>query len=367
MKQYLLFLLFFVACVNPEEQKEESSKQDKGVAIKNHFAEGFEIIKYPDYKVIRIYDLNKENALIQEFQINGNDRNNELRSINNPQTIACNSTTHTSYLAKLGLVDKLIGVSWPELIMNEDVREAIDSGKVKSIGAKGEINMEIVLEMNPDLLMVYPYESLSYDRFEDVGLNLIYNTEYQERHPLAKAEWIKFYGTLFGEEMKAIEIYNKIEKEYMLYKQTADIFMDKPSVFTGSFLNGQWFAPASNSSTVQSLKDAGAEYVFEELGQNGNVQLDFEVMYESCKDADFYGTLTSDILDLKDIENQEARLSELKSIQEGSVFYCNSAESDYFGDALLEPHEILADLISIFHPEVKRGRFKYFKPVDYQE
>ena len=247
--------------------------------------------------------------------------------------------------------------------MNEKVRNAIDSGEIGSIGAQGELNLEVVLNMNPDLLMVYPYESLSYDRFDDAGLNLIYNTEYQERHPLAKAEWIKFYGALFGEELKAIEIYNQIEREYMLYKQTADIFLDKPTVFTGSFLNGQWFAPASNSSTVQSLKDAGAEYVFEELGQNGNVQLAFEVMYESCKNADFYGTLTSDILDLKEIENQETRLSELKSVREKNVFYCNSAESDYFGDALLEPHEILADLISIFHPEVKREKFKYFQPI----
>lgn len=32
------------------------------------------------------------------------------------------------------------------------------------------------------------------------------------------------------------------------------------------------------------------------------------------------------------------------------VFHCNTAEVDYFGDAILEPDRMLADLISVLHP-----------------
>ena len=40
---------------------------------------------------------------------------------------------------------------------------------------------------------------------------------------------------------------------------------------------------------------------------------------------------------------------------------CNATFSDYFGDAVMEPHIILADLISIFHPDyVPNHTPKYF-------
>ncbi|MEM7161373.1 MAG: ABC transporter substrate-binding protein [Bacteroidota bacterium] len=355
-------LIFFIACSSPEKTENKSEEPTHFVEIHNDYAKGFKILQYPDYKVFKVFDLNQGFSEIHRFQVGGEAKEKHHFEAY-PKTVACNSTTQTSYLAKLDLANQLIATSWPELIMNQDVKKQIEKGECQSLGANGEIDLEIALSLDPDILMVYPYENLSFERYEQAGLDLVYTTTYQEEHPLAKAEWIRFFGHLFGEEEKADSIFKTIEGDYTLYQGTASFFSEKPKVFTGSFLNGQWYAPGANSSAVQSIKDAGAEYVFEDIGQKGNVQLDFEVMLEKCAEADFYGKLVSDILEVQNIEQQEERLSHLKSIQEGGVFYCNTSESDYFGDALLEPHEILADLISIFHPEVKREEFKYFKPI----
>ena len=365
MNRSILLCLFLVlfSCKTIERPENKSIDQHRYRIEENSYARGFEISYSSDYKIIRVFDINNSFDTIQTLRIGQKPDLKEVDLSDNLNRIACNSTTHASFFAKLGLAKRIKALSWPELIMNKEIRSLIDDGSITNLGSQGEINLEYALELDLDLLMVYPFESLNYDRYLNAGLPLVYNTEYQELHPLAKAEWIKFYGALFGMEDKAKRIFEEIESEYLILKQSADSIEKKPTVFTGSYLNGQWFAPSSKSAAIQLLNDAGGQYVFEDLSQNGNVSLDFEVMYERCLNADFYGSVTSDILDLEHIEKQEERLSDLKSIRRGDVFYCNSSESDYFGDALLEPHEILADLISIFHPEIKREEFKYFKPI----
>ena len=44
------------------------------------------------------------------------------------------------------------------------------------------------------------------------------------------------------------------------------------------------------------------------------------------------------------------------------VFHCNTAQVDYFGQAILEPHEMLADLVHLLHPSSGRRDFVYFQP-----
>ena len=325
------------------------------------YAKGFEVVQILGRKRLSVYDLNNDNKLIQRILIGDSVAVFDGLILHQPpQTAACNSTTHVSYFPKLGIEDRLIGVTWPELIMNSKVKSKIEKGEIKEIGANGEINLEVALEMSPDVLMVYPYEELNYDQYENAGLKLIYNTEYQEQHPLAKAEWLKFYGVLFGVEEQAEAIFNEIESAYLELKKTAEGISDNPKVFSGSFLYGEWFAPGSASSTAQSITDAGAEYIFKDSGEK-NVQMDFEMMLTKVQDADFYGKLISDIIDLEGIKSHESRLRDIPAVKNNKVFYCNTSESDYFGDAILEPEVILADLINIFHPgTIPDHQNKYF-------
>ncbi|NND77367.1 MAG: ABC transporter substrate-binding protein [Flavobacteriales bacterium] len=373
MRYFFLIALLFLACSTPKSSDDNSHLRNPQIPLAEgdeiEFAKGFQIIQFLDHKQINIIDLNNKNTVVQKIFIGKGARDKEEYLPTPIASAACNSTTHVSYFAKLDIVDRLIGVSWPDLIMNEKVKEKLDQGKIKAIGKNGEMNLEVILQISPDILMVYPYESLSYQQYEDAGLQLVYNTEYQEVHPLAKAEWIKLYGLLFNKEEEAKQIFEMIKERYLEHCDLAkDLVKAKgsPSVFTGSFLNGQWFAPSANSSTVRSLEDAGATYVFSDMESIGNLQLDLEVMYQKCKDADFYGKLISDAIDLDDMQTQEKRLTTLRAVKEGNVFYCNTSRSDYFGDALLEPDVVLHDLVKIFFPSQSEYETnRYFHLVDH--
>ena len=45
-----------------------------------------------------------------------------------------------------------------------------------------------------------------------------------------------------------------------------------------------------------------------------------------------------------------------------TLFHCNTAEVDYFGQAVLEPHVMLADLAALFHGMGEGRAPVYFKP-----
>ncbi len=44
---------------------------------------------------------------------------------------------------------------------------------------------------------------------------MVINAEYLEKHPLGRAEWIKFVALFFDREKEADSIFNVIENDYL--------------------------------------------------------------------------------------------------------------------------------------------------------
>ena len=89
-------------------------------------------------------------------------------------------------------------------------------------------------------------------------------TEYLEVHPLGRAEWLRFFGVLFGVERKADSLYSTIAERYtrVVVADTSN----RPTVVFGSYWQGQWFVPSGNSYMARLI--AG------ELGYGGRLVTD---------------------------------------------------------------------------------------------
>ena len=79
------------------------------------------------------------------------------------------------------------------------MRQRINSGAVVELGIDEALNIEKLIEVNPDLVMTY---SLNGDfgqvnLIKEAGIPVIMNAEYLEKHPLGRAEWIKLTGIIF--------------------------------------------------------------------------------------------------------------------------------------------------------------------------
>jgi iron complex transport system substrate-binding protein len=192
------------------------------------------------------------------------------------------------------------------------------------------------------------------------------NMEYLETSPLGRAEWVKLIGCLLDRYDEAEELFAGIEKEYLRLSELARSADYYPVVFSGSKYESKWFTPGNQSFVAQYIRDSGARYAFKHINGKGNVELDFESVLSTLAKADYWGLIVSSHEDfaLSNLLKMEPRYALFNSFKEGQIFVCNTAKSDYFGDAVLEPEVVLADLIGVIHPGLLPNHVHtYFHPV----
>lgn len=280
------------------------------------------------------------------------------------QRIACLSTTHASYLADLGLADRIVGIGYADAVLDSRLKALIDEGKIQNITNATGLDLEKLVSLQPEAFLVYTYDFTPNAMIEKAGISIIHINEYEEQHPLARAEWLKLFGVIGDCLPRADSLFNQLYKEYDRLRQSVFISSRAPFVVTASYYGGQWYVPGSESFAAQLIQDAGGAYLFHHKEGEGNVPVSFEELYVAASQADFFGKVASAESDLhSSFFEGDKRLENLPCFKENRLFLCNTRTADYFGKASTEPHVLLADLIKIFHPALlPEYEGVYFKP-----
>ena len=224
------------------------------------------------------------------------------------------------------------------------------------IGIEGNFDNEVIMSMNPDLILVSPFKRGGYETLKDVGIPLIPHLGYKETTPLGQAEWIKFVGLLLGIEKDGNERFATIEKRYNELKElTADGKVKKrPIVFSGELRGGNWYAVGGKSFLAQLFKDAGADYFLKDDERSGGVTLDFETVYNQADDADYWRIVNSfpGTFSYEALKEQDPRYEDFRAFREKGIIYCNMKNTPFYESMPTEPEIVLADLLHIFHPDL---------------
>ncbi|MGK7950005.1 MAG: ABC transporter substrate-binding protein [Xenococcaceae cyanobacterium] len=273
-------------------------------------------------------------------------------------TVASLSTTHLPHLAKLELVDKLVGVSNLKLVNTPEVVEQIKANKIAELG-NNNVNVERLLELAPDLVTTYGTgnsQTDSYPKLLEVGLKVAINAEYMENTPLGRSEWLKFTALFFNREEKAQKVFSTISKNYQEIAAKTQAIKKRPKVFTGFNFKGTWYVPGCKSYPAQYLADAGAELLC--VGNSsGSIPSSFENVFERAATADYWLNVSQSWQNLKDVIREDSRYGDFQAVQKGNVYNNNArlnenGGNDYWEGGISNPDLILADLIQIFHPEL---------------
>ena len=125
----------------------------------------------------------------------------EERNGRHPWIVYCDRDTHQKcYLydifavvqfIEMGELDKVVGVTSTRHLFNREMNERLKSGKTAKIGIEGNFDNEVIMSMNPDLILVSPFKRGGYETLKDVGIPLIPHLGYKEMTPLGQAEWVK--------------------------------------------------------------------------------------------------------------------------------------------------------------------------------
>lgn len=353
MKYYIwvIALLFGCSTKNPSTD----SKTTDYIEHAPEFAKGFNIFESEnDFKLV-LFDVTNTSDTIGTYHIPKNKKGN----------LACLSTTHVSFVHKLGAIDQLKGVAFASYIRNAEIQELVAKNQLLDLSANEDVSLEKLISIQPEYFFVYPFGYDGYDKYEKKGINCIPISEYLETSPLGRAEWIKVIALFCDKSEDANAIFTKIKNEYL---STSEYVLsnttERPCVFTGSNDNNTWFAPPGNSFVAQLIEDAGASYVLGDSISTENIAIPFERLYKLIENCDYWGKVefrTTD-LNLTSLKIEEPLISKTRAFQNHNVFNCNTAEVDYFGDAMLEPQLFLKDLALIFHPELNLNHTPtYFK------
>gem|GEM_PF-1097249 len=284
--------------------------------------------------------------------------------------IATWSTTHVALLAKAGGLKTWVATGYRNQVQAAVERveasagssiagssPAYDTNGVADLGGAGGVDREVLLSCGAGVLTSYPFGNPMEGLTDQTGVPVLPLQEYLEPHPLGRAEYILLMGWLAGTGHTARTAFAEIEAAYRGLceegRQLAHIA--RPVVFSGSVDAGVWHAPGPNSFAAQLIRDAGATYLLDGVevakGKSGNVQVDLEQMLMLSSEADFWGKVVHAPSGWTRADAQQ-ELPWLDFDRIGS-FHCNTAQADYFTQAVVEPHLMLADLLYIFHPSIR--------------
>ncbi len=374
MKNSKLIWLLVVSCsllVECSTRQDSAKNYTDTLSIK--YAKGFSIRQLNDgNKIVRVgypyqgATSGYEYLLVQK----GNEipeHGKDVQVITVPiESIVCTSTTHIPLLDYLNETDKLIGFPTMDYISSVKMRKRIDAGKVKELGVDKGMNIEELFLIKPSIVMGYTMSSDlgQLKKIKELGLPIVINAEYLEKHPLGRAEWIKFMALFFNKEKEADSVFQSIEKEYLTTQLIARNSPTQPTVMSGVVYGDVWFMPGGKNYASQLLNDAGCNYLWSDTDSNGFLEVSFESVFAKAKDADLWIGVGS-FKSLKEIESAEKRYMLFKSFKDKKVFTYNTRVGAKGGSEFLElgylrPDIILKDLVKIAHPDLLPGYEMYF-------
>ncbi|MBF2064886.1 MAG: ABC transporter substrate-binding protein [Calothrix sp. C42_A2020_038] len=377
---FLIIVTLIIACQNPKIQPKQSVTDSACIQQydpkRDYFpnkvnitrAKGFSVQYHNNYKVITINNPWKgAKTGFKYFLIQcGTPVPKEIQASSDQViTVPVNSvislsTTHLPHLAKLGVVDKLIGVSDTKIVNTSEVVEKIKLGKITNVGSNANVNVEQILELNPDLITTYGTgnaETDSYPKLLEAGLKVVINAEYMEDSPLGRSEWLKFTALFFNQEQKAEQIFGEIAKKYdEIVTQTKTVKI-RPTVFVGFNFKGTWYMPGGRSYAAKYLEDAGANYLWSNEQSTGSLPLSFEAIIDRAINADYWLNFNQTWKSKQDILAEDTRYGDFKAVKTGNLYNNNArvnsnGGNDYWEAGISNPDVVLSDLIKIFHPEI---------------
>lgn len=379
MRKYigLLSLLVIFSCKQEKSIPISSSqKHEKKIS----YAKGFSLEKLDSgITIIKILSPwpNAENAftyalipaeILPHTTLNKNDYD---AFITTPvERIIVTSTTHIPALDALGAIDKLVGFPNTALVSSINARKRIDKNLVQELGNNEFINTELVMELNPDVVVGFGMnsENKAYETIQRSKIPVVYNGEWTEETPLGKAEWIKFFAPFFQKEAKADSIFSSIVKSYNKTKILAKNIKNKPTVITGGLYKDIWHVAGGKSWMAQFLSDAQTDYLWANNDQVGGMALSLESVLGKSQHADFW--LNPSMLTSYDEMKRFSRHYEQFDAFKNQNVYSNTITKGATGGLLFyelapqRPDLVLKDLIHIFHPALLPNHEPlFFKPL----
>jgi len=261
-------------------------------------------------------------------------------------------TTIPPLLRALGVMDSIVGVTTRKKDWHiMEIRRGMEEGRVKYLGESRATDYERLRAINPDVFFAGEWEKT--EKLNELGIPFAVVTEYMEKDPLGRLEWIKFFAAFYDREAEAKKFFDSAVQKVKELSLKVSKVKTRPRVLWG-FIRGRGivYVPRADTYVARMISMAGGHYMFVNLRQTGSAAITLEEFYARGKDADIYvspGTLPQyGITSLKKLVAIHPMLRNFRSIKRGNVW----CFQPWYWESIDKTDEIIEDLVAIFHPEL---------------
>lgn len=354
----IFIITAFISCNSNKKSENNIASHQDSTTVK--YAKGFKVSDHGNYRLVDIHDPSGESDLQYYYALldRGTDPTGippQYQIIETPvRSVICMTTLQLSNFIKLNAVDKVVGMPSTRFLFNKQMNEQLKNGKTSKIGIEGEFDSEVVMALNPDIILVSPFKRGGYEAIRNLDIPLVSFLGYKESSPLGQAEWIKFTAMLLGIEDQANKQFEEIEQQYNHLKTLAESAEEKPIILSGELHSGNWYVVGGQSYLAQLFRDAGASYFMRNDNESGGFYVDFETVYSQGANADYWRMVNSHngSFSYDALKQSDARYADFKAFKDKKLVYCNLREKPFYENTPVEPEIVLADLIKIFHPSL---------------
>jgi iron complex transport system substrate-binding protein len=370
----MIFIISIMICCNGARENKNTSKSDGLFQTVNH-AERFKIDKQNGFTQISVInpwqgakEIKQVYTLVKRGDVLPAGFDSASVIFTPVKKIICMSTTHVGMILALGEEETISGVSGAGFLFSDELVRNVEEGRIKDVGYEINLNKELILKISPDLIMMYGIgsESAGYvGKIKELGVHVLFNADYLETDPLAKAEWIKLFGALYCKEHLADSIYSSVVQSYNGIKDYISKNISyKPKVLLGLPYKDTWYISPGNSFVSKLISDAGGSYLWKDTESSVSMPYAIENVYLAALSADYWLNI-GDINSRDEIIMMDQRLGDLPCVKMNNLFNNNkrvtkTGGNDYWESGTLSPHVLLKDIASILHPDLFKSEELYY-------
>ena len=283
---------------------------------------------------------------------------------------------------------------------NASSGNASAQNSIVDCGSSMAPDIERIIALKPEAILVSPFEnSGGYGKLDKLHIPIIEAADYMESSPLGRAEWMKFYGMLFGRaknisttaaveasmtaagkaseataveaseatllascELRADSLFAQIEKEYLDLKAEAGKLPKGLSILTERKTGNVWYVPGGQSTIGILLKNANARYIFSDDKHSGSLPMSPEQILAKGSQVDvwafkyFGGAPLSQAQLLQEYDGYKA----LAAFNRGNIYQVDTSTVPYFELTSFHPELLLREFIILAHGE-RFGKLRFYK------
>lgn len=261
------------------------------------------------------------------------------------------SSVHAALAERLGVAQQLRGICDARFVVSRRVKAL----PLTDYGNSMQPDVERLVADSVDALFVAPFENAGHGALDASEIPLIECADYMETTPLGRAEWMRFYGRLWGCAERADSLMAaEVEQYESLRRKVAEAQAPAPTLLIDRKEGATWYVPGGDSYLAALYRDAGARYVFAAHRGAGSVALDVETVLAEGRAADLwvikYGAAADLTLSALAADNPLYR--QFRAFQQQRVMGCNTLREPYYEELPFAPSRLLTEWVRLLHPSL---------------